>query len=115
VGTASAARRARKTTVVQLKLKLADFHAAHAPDPRLHEPTDDGQAIYRGGQAPSLLLGRETENRRFQAFAGVFKRKKASLAKVGQLPLFRFRPAARAGFNARASTASHEQVRLGLR
>jgi len=40
------ARAGRKTTVVQLKLKLADFTLL-TRQTTLHEPTDDGQAIYR--------------------------------------------------------------------
>ena len=45
----------RKTTVVQLKLKLADFTLLTRRT-TLHEPTDDGQMVYR---AASALLSAE--------------------------------------------------------
>jgi len=74
----------RKTTVVQLKLKLADFTLL-TRQTTLHEPTDDGQAIYR---AASTLLLAEKLNRRSGSPA--FQRKGFS-RKVAVTTL-RFRP-----------------------
>jgi DNA polymerase-4 len=71
----------RKTTVVQLKLKLADFTLL-TRQTTLHEPTDDGQAIYRAASA--LLLAEKLKQK--VRLTGVSAQR--LLSQGGQLPLF---------------------------
>jgi DNA polymerase-4 len=72
---------ARKTTVVQLKLKLADFTVLTRRT-TLHEATDDGQTLYR---AASALLRAERLQRKVR-LTGVSAQ--ALLSHDGQLSLF---------------------------
>ncbi len=71
----------RKTTVVQLKLKLADFTLLTRRT-TLHEPTDDGQALYR---AASALLRAERPRQKVR-LTGVSAQ--ALQSGEGQLSLF---------------------------
>jgi DNA polymerase-4 len=71
----------RKTTVVQLKLKLADFTLL-TRQMTLHESTDDGQAIYRAASA--LLLAEKPKQK--VRLTGVSAQR--LLSQGGQLPLF---------------------------
>jgi DNA polymerase-4 len=71
----------RKTTVVQLKLKLADFTLL-TRQTTLHEPTDDGQAIYRAASA--LLLAEKLKQK--ARLTGVSAQR--LLSQGGQLSLF---------------------------
>ena len=71
----------RKTSVVQLKLKLADFTLL-TRQTTLHEPTDDGQAIYRAASA--LLLAEKLKQK--VRLTGVSAQR--LLSQGGQLPLF---------------------------
>ena len=71
----------RKTTVVQLKLKLADFTLL-TRQTTLHEPTDDGQEIYRA--ASTLLLAEKLKQK--VRLTGVSAQ--SLVGEGGQLPLF---------------------------
>jgi DNA polymerase-4 len=71
----------RKTTVVKLKLKLADFTLL-TRQTTLHEPTDDGQAIYRAASA--LLLAEKFRQK--VRLTGVSAQ--TLQPQGGQLPLF---------------------------
>jgi DNA polymerase IV len=71
----------RKTSVVQLKLKLADF-TLFTRQTTLREPTDDGQAIYRA--ASTLLLAEKLRQK--VRLTGVSAQ--SLVVEGGQLPLF---------------------------
>jgi DNA polymerase-4 len=71
----------RKTTVVQLKVKLADFTLL-TRQTTLHEPTDDGQAIYR--TASALLLAERLKQK--VRLTGISAQ--SLVVGGGQLPLF---------------------------
>ncbi|MGO9287226.1 MAG: DNA polymerase IV, partial [Polyangia bacterium] len=71
----------RKTTVVQLKLKLSDFTLL-TRQTTLHEPTDDGQEIYRA--ASTLLLAEKLKQK--VRLTGVSAQ--SLVGEGGQLPLF---------------------------
>ena len=71
----------RKTTVVQLKLKLADFTLLTRRT-SLHAATDDGQALYRAASA-LLQVERLTQKVRLTGVSA-----QALLSHAGQLSLF---------------------------
>jgi DNA polymerase-4 len=71
----------RKTTAVQLKLKLADFTLL-TRQTTLYEATNDGQAIYRA--ACTLLLAEKLKQK--VRLTGVSAHR--LLLQGGQLPLF---------------------------